>query len=83
MICCRCHADKADTEFCADKTRPSGRRSICNPCNKEVAAIWHKENREWVKQRREARALGIKLEKPRAPQPVRCDIAASWIPRAA
>lgn len=55
--CFRCGERKAAGEFYADKSKASGRKSICKACDLEKSRRYYEANRERVAARNRARAV--------------------------
>ncbi len=54
--CSRCGENKPVTEFYGDRTKASGRRSICKVCDLEKSADYYARNAERIIARVTARA---------------------------
>ena len=44
--CTKCNQSKPLTEFSKDKQKRDGFRSICKPCNREIAKLWELRTKE-------------------------------------
>ena len=65
--CYRCDEEKALSEFARDRSKASGRKSICKVCDREKAANYYEQNGERVRARVNARNGALRGEAPAQP----------------
>jgi hypothetical protein len=53
--CYRCGEEKPADQFAVDRSKASGRKSICKPCDKAKGLAYYRRNRDRMLERAKAR----------------------------